>query len=212
MSNTRHDSGSARIPPDSLDAIEAEAWAFIEAGGRSFRAPFHAGTFGTIGADGPNLRTVILRGADGSTRRIWCHTDIRSPKIAELAADARIAWTLYDEPSRLQFRAWGRGKVHHGNDTAHARWQATALNSRRIYHAVAPPSSISAEPTGGLPPELDDERWTLDYSERGAANFVALETVITRLEALYLHHAGHRRASFRYDVDGLRTAAEWLIP
>lgn len=211
MSNTRHDS-SARIPPDHLDAIEAEAWALIEAGGRSFRAPFHAGTLGTIAADGPNLRTVILRGADGPTRRIWCHTDIRSPKIAELAVDNRIAWTLYDEASRLQFRAWGRAIVHHGDDTAHARWQATVLNSRRIYHALAPPSSISPLPTGGLPPELDDERWTTEYSERGAANFVALETVIVRLEALYLHHAGHRRAQFRYGDDGARRSADWLIP
>lgn len=211
MSNTRHDR-DARIPPDSLDAIEAEAWTLIEAGGRSFRAPFHAGTLGTIGEDGPNLRTVILRGADGATRRIWCHTDIRSPKIAELAADDRIAWTLYDEPSRLQFRAWGRAIVHHGNALAHERWQATALNSRRIYHSVAPPSSVSLVATGGLPPELDDERWTLDYSERGAANFVALETVITRLEALYLHHAGHRRAEFRYGDNGTRASADWLIP
>lgn len=203
---------SGRLPPDSLDAIEAEAWALIEAGGRSFRAPFHAGTLGTIGEDGPNLRTVILRGADGPSRRIWCHTDNRSPKIAELRADDRIGWTLYDEPSRLQFRAWGVAVVHHGDDIAQQRWQATVLNSRRIYHAVAAPSSVSAVATGGLPPELDDARWTPEFSERGEVNFVALETVITRLEALYLHHAGHRRASFRYDGSGARTAADWLIP
>ncbi|WP_022976658.1 pyridoxamine 5'-phosphate oxidase family protein [Nevskia ramosa] len=205
-------SSEARLPPDSLDAIEAEAWALLEAGGGSFRAPFHAGTLGTIGGDGPNLRTVILRGADGASRRIWCHTDIRSPKIAELAADCRIAWTLYDEASRLQFRAWGRAIVHHDDDIARARWETTVLNSRRIYHAVAPPSSISPIATGGLPPELDDERWTPEYSEHGAANFVALETRITRLEALYLHHAGHRRALFRYGDDGTRLAADWLIP
>lgn len=201
-----------RLPPDSLDAIEAEAWSLIEAGGRSFRAPFHAGTLGTIGEDGPNLRTVILRGADGASRRIWCHTDIRSPKIAELGADPRIGWTLYDEPSRLQFRAWGIAVIHHGDDCARARWQTTVLNSRRIYHAVAAPSSVSPVATGGLPPELDDARWTPEYSERGEPNFVALETVITRLEALYLHHAGHRRALFRYGADGARTAADWLIP
>lgn len=206
------DGREGRVPPDSLVAIEAEAWTYIEAGGRSFRAPFHSGTLGTIGEDGPNLRTVILRGADGPSRRIWCHTDIRSPKIVELRADDRIGWTFYDAPTRLQFRAWGRAIIHHGDDTARARWQATVLNSRRIYHAVAPPSSISPVATGGLPPELDDERWNAAYSERGEANFVALETVITRLEALYLHHAGHRRASFRYDGGGTRTAADWLIP
>ena len=33
----------ARLPPDTLDAIEAEAWTLLEAGGRSFRAPFHSG-------------------------------------------------------------------------------------------------------------------------------------------------------------------------
>lgn len=212
MNNTRLEGTHARVPPDSLDAIEAEAWAFIEAGGASFRAPFHAGTLGTIGADGPNLRTVILRGADGASRRIWCHTDIRSPKIAELAADARVGWTLYDEAERLQFRAWGHAVVHHGNDVARDRWQATALNSRRIYHAVAAPTSISPVATGGLPPELDDERWTLAFSERAATNFVALETVVSRLEALYLHHAGHRRAVLRYGADGTRSSADWLIP
>ncbi|MBA4284060.1 MAG: hypothetical protein C0434_00825 [Xanthomonadaceae bacterium] len=205
-------SREGRLPPDGLDAVEAEAWRFIEAGGRSFRAPFHSGVLGSIGPDGPNLRTVILRGADGAGRRIWCHTDIRSPKIAELSADPRVAWTFYDEPSRLQLRAWGRAVIHFGDDLARHRWQATVLNSRRIYHAVAPPSSISPVATGGLPPELDDARWTPELSERGEANFAALETVISRLEALYLHHAGHRRASFRYDASGARTAADWLIP
>lgn len=205
-------SGEARLPPAGLDAIEAEAWALLEAGGESFRAPFHDGTLGTIGADGPNLRTVILRGVDGASRRIWCHTDIRSPKLAELAVDPRIGWNLYDGALRLQFRAWGRAIVHHGDDIARARWQATALGSRRIYHALAPPGSISPAATGGLPPELGDERWTAAFSERGAANFVALETVISRLEALYLHPAGHRRAVFHYRDDGSRSAADWLVP
>lgn len=202
----------ARLPPDTLDAIEAEAWALIEAGGTSFRAPFHSGQIATIGPDGPNIRTVILRGADAGRRRIWCHTDTRSPKYAEIAADPRVAWTLYDEGSRLQFRAWGIARLHHDDTIAEARWAGTVLNSRRIYHAIAAPGTVSPEPTGGLPPELDDDRWTAAFSERARPNFAAVETVVTRLEALYLHHAGHRRAQFRYDTDSRRIAADWLIP
>lgn len=203
----------ARLPPASLDAIDAESWALIEAGGASFRAPFHSGQIASIGPDGPNVRTVILRGADATARRIWCHTDVRSPKFAEITADSRVAWTLYDEGSRLQFRAWGRAVLHHDDAVADARWAATVLNSRRVYQVVAAPGTTSPEPTTGAPPELDDDtRWTIDFSERGRAHFAAVETIVTRLEALYLHHAGHRRASFRYDSAGQRVSADWLIP
>jgi pyridoxamine 5'-phosphate oxidase len=202
----------ARLPPDTLDAVEAESWQLIEAAGSSFRAPFHSGQLATVSADGPNIRTVILRGADAGSRRIWCHTDVRSPKFDEISADPRVAWTLYDEGARLQFRAWGLARLHHDDEVARARWATTVLNSRRIYHAVAAPGTVSPEPTGGLPPELDDGRWTAEFSERAWPNFAAVATVVTRLEALYLHHAGHRRASFRYDVDGRRITADWLIP
>jgi len=202
----------ARLPPDTLDAIEAEAWTLLEAGGRSFRAPFHSGQIASIGADGPNVRTVILRGADAAGRRIWCHSDRRSPKFAELAADPRVAWTLYDEGSRLQFRAWGHARLHHDDAVAEERWATTVLNSRRVYQVLDAPGSTSPLPTAGTPPELDDGRWTIDFSERGRAHFAVVETVVQRLEALYLHHAGHRRASFRYDADGCRTAADWQVP
>ena len=207
------DPREARRPPDTLDAIDAESWALIEAGGASFRAPFHSGQLASIGPDGPNVRTVILRGADAATRRIWCHTDTRSPKFAELTADPRVAWTLYDEGARLQFRAWGRAVLHHDDAVADQRWAATVLNSRRVYQVTAAPGTVSPVPTAGAPPELDDDsRWTIDFSERGRAHFAAVETVVTRLEALYLHHAGHRRASFRYRADGSRIDADWLIP
>ncbi len=209
---SRAENREGRLPPESLDAVEAEAWAFLEAGGRSFRAPFHSGVIGTLGAEGPSTRVVILRGADGPRRRVWCHTDTRSPKFAEIRADPRVAWTLYDEPSRLQFRLWGRASLHHDDALADERWAATAMNSRKIYQAVVAPGTVSPVPTTGHPPELDDERWTLEFSERGRPNFAVVETVVTRLEALYLHHAGHRRIGIHYGVDGQRLSADWLVP
>lgn len=201
-----------QVPPDTLDAIEAQAWAMLVAGTRSHRAPFHSGMVATTGADGPALRTVILRGADAETHRLRFHTDTRSPKFSELKTDARLAWAFYDEPSRLQLRLRGEAILHSDDAVADAQWLATPLNSRRIYHAVVAPGSISEDATSGLPPELGDGRWTLDYSERARPNFAVVETCVTELEALFLHHAGHRRARFRYGPDGLRIAAHWLIP
>ncbi len=206
---------SSNTPPpsDDLDHIEAEVWTLLAAGARSHRAPFHSGVVGTITADGPNLRTVILRGADAAARRIRFHTDTRSPKFAELSADPRLAWTFYDEPSRLQLRLWGMAILHHDDALADAQWLATPLNSRRIYHAVTAPGTSSDVPTGGLPPELDDARWTAEFSERARPCFAVIETAVTRLEALYLHHAGHRRAAFHYELEsGDRLTAGWLIP
>lgn len=201
-----------QLPPDTLDAIEAQAWAMLVAGTRSHRAPFHSGMVATTGADGPALRTVILRGADAEAHRLRFHTDTRSPKFAELTADPRLAWAFYDEPSRLQLRLRGQAVVHHDDAVADAQWQATPLNSRRIYHAVVAPGSVSEAATSGLPPALDDGRWTLEYSERARPNFAVVETFVTHLEALFLHHAGHRRAAFRYAADGRREDARWLVP
>ena len=200
------------LPPDTLDAVEALAWDMLVAGTRSHRAPFHSGMVATAAADGPALRTVILRGADAEAHLLRFHTDRRSPKFAELKADPRLAWAFYDEPSRLQLRLRGEAVLHTDDAIADAQWLATPLHSRRIYHAVTAPGSRSETATSGLPPELDDGRWTLEYSEGARPNFVVVETVIRELEALFLHHAGHRRARFRYGADGLRIAAHWLIP
>lgn len=203
---------SAILPPDTLAAIEAQVWGLLEAGTRSHRAPFHHGVVGTLGDDGPNLRTVILRGVDAGARRLRFHTDRRSPKFAELERDPRIAWTFYDEPSRLQLRVWGRAALHHGDALAEAHWQATPLNSRRVYQVLSAPGAISADPAADLPPELDDARWTAGFSERARPHFAVVVTAVTRLQALYLHHAGHRRVEFRYGPDGQREIAHWLVP
>lgn len=203
---------TAEPAPEDLGGFERLAWQRLEAGTRSHRAPFHSGVIATVAGDGPNLRTVILRAVDSTAHRLRFHTDRRSPKVAELAADAAVAWVFYDEPLRLQLRLWGRARLHGDDQLADAQWRATTLNSRRIYHAVAAPGSSSEGPSDGLPDALADSRWDQAFSEQARPNFVVVETCITRLDALSLNHAGHRRAEFRYDADGRPSAARWLLP
>ena len=74
----------------SLDEIQVQAWELLRDGVERRTAPFHTPVLATASHDGADARTVVLRGADAPSRTVICHTDQRSPKIAQLS-DGQIA-------------------------------------------------------------------------------------------------------------------------
>jgi pyridoxamine 5'-phosphate oxidase len=107
-------------------------------------------TLGTVGLDGfPDARSVLLSAFDGSG--LFFHTDARSRKAHELAADPRVVLTL----------AWpdaGRQVVLQGyampTDTASAE-EAFADRSRYLQLLAW----TNDGPTAGLPQRARRERW-----------------------------------------------------
>jgi hypothetical protein len=188
---------------DDLDGSLAEAWRLLARGVVDRRSPMHNPTVATVGADGPNLRTVVLRGVDVPARQLRFHTDRRSAKVAEIAADPRIHLHAYDPGAKVQLRLAGHATLHHDDAIADAAWAASRAMSRVCYGTEpAPGSAITTPDAFRLPAE--------DATDPGRVHFAAVVIHVARLEWLYLAFGGHRRALFTW-ADGALTA-RWLAP
>jgi hypothetical protein len=151
---------------------------------------------------------MILRAVDPETRTLRLHTDIRSAKAREIAADGRVALLAYDPASKVQVRLEGRAKLHHADAVAEAAWQGSLRMSRACYGTMPGPGSIIEQGHAFRLPDTGDEA----ALEAGRAHFAAMLIRVESLEWLYLAYEGHRRAHFEWDADGRITAAGWLAP
>ena len=198
-------------PPDDLDELRADIWSLLQRGAVDRRSAMHTPVFATQGAEGPAVRTVVLRDADERARRLTCHSDSRSGKVAALGENARSAWLFYEPQRKVQLRISGDAVVHQGNARTQERWARSPLQSRRCYCTAAPPGSPLAEPGEGLVPALvtrsPTEAETVQY---GRPFFVVIDTTVDTLEWLWLSAHGHRRARFCWDQ--ARWQGTWLVP
>lgn len=186
-------------PLPTLAEVRAEAFRRLANGVADRRSPFRTPTLATIGPDGaPAIRTLVLRGFDPATRTLRLHTDRRSGKWAELAADLRAALHVHDAGAELQLRLSGRASLHAGDSLAAAAWAESHPSSRLVYDIAPAPGTPVAEP----PPA--------PHGEGGEANFGVILLRFDRMEWLHLHPAGHRRARFVWGPEGL--AETWLVP
>jgi hypothetical protein len=166
----------------------------------------------TIGADGaPRLRTVVLRGAEPSARALRFHTDRRSAKVPEIAADPRVSVHFYDARAKVQLRIAARATIHGTDAVAEAAWQRTSEMGRRCYLEEPAPGTPSAAPTSGLTEAQEAAVPRGAAAEPGRANFAVVTLDVRSIEWLYLAARGHRRARFDWDEDG-RPAQTWLVP
>ena len=143
-------------------------------------------------------RTIILRHVDRDRRRFRFHTDIRSAKVREIGMRPEAALLFHHPLERIQLRApVTLGVLPEGPEVCRA-WEATPPPVRRAYMSPEPPGTPSPEPTGGFPDAFADRLPTDRESAAGRPNFAVLEAALYRLEWLYLHADGHRRAAFTW--------------
>ena len=188
-------------PPETLDDALAEAFRLLSRAVADRRSPLHTPTLGTIAADGaPSLRTVVLRAFDPAARTLRIHTDRRSAKAAEIAANPRAMLHGYDAGAQVQVRLAGRATLHHDDATAETAWAASREMSRQCYAAAHAPGAPLPAP---IPAPADPVA--------GRPNFAAVTLAIDSLDWLHLAHAGHRRARFAWDGAG-SLSATWLAP
>jgi hypothetical protein len=193
---------------DDLVGAFAEAWARMARGAADRRSAFHVGQLATVDAEGaPQVRSVVLRGADRARRTLRLHTDRRSPKARELAAEPRTAFLLYDARARLQLRLTGRARLSTDGPGPDAAWAASRPGARVCYRQPVAPGAPIAAP-GAVDPG-PEARAPAD-PEAGRATFATVEIEIARLDWLYLAASGHRRALFTWEGEGWRGG--WLAP
>jgi pyridoxamine 5'-phosphate oxidase len=191
---------------DNLEGTLTEAWRLIARGVADRRSPFHHPAAATVGRDGrAQVRTVILRGCDVAARTLRFHTDARSGKAAEIAADPRVGLHFYDPGAKIQLRLSGRATLHRDDALADAAWTGSRLFSRQCYGVVPGPGHPMTSGGAFSLPEPTD-----DGTAAGRANFCAVAVAIEELEWLYLAAQGHRRARFTWSSDGMQ--AVWLTP
>jgi len=193
-------------PPyyDNLDEALDYAFAMLAAGVKDRRSGFHTPAVATVNAQGaPAVRTVVLRRFEPAERMIAFHTDMRTRKPKEIAANAHIGVHFYDAGRKLQLRADCIARLEHGTDLARAAWDASRAMSRACYAQAVPPGDPLEHPGDyAQVTPLDDED--------AFANFAVVRATILRLEWLYLSSKGHRRALFDWRSGALKSM--WLAP
>jgi pyridoxine/pyridoxamine 5'-phosphate oxidase len=188
-------------PPATPDDALAQAFALLSRGVADRRSPFHTPTLATRGLDGaPALRTVVLRAFDPAARLLRVHTDRRSGKAAEIAADPRAALHGYDAGAQVQIRIAGVATLHLDDSVADAAWGASREMSRMCYAAPQAPGAPVEEP-----PEAPMD------AVSGRVHFAAVTLRIETLDWLLLAARGHRRARFAWGADGALRAG-WVAP
>ena len=125
----------------SLSGMLDLAWSRLEAGVRDASAPARTPALATLGPEGPEIRTLVLRAADRGAGTLDLHADAASAKVAQLRADPRAALHLWDAGVSLQVRVRGRVSVLTGAEADEA-WAAVPEAAR---------SSYGGEPAPGRP-------------------------------------------------------------
>jgi hypothetical protein len=191
---------------NDLDATLDEAWARLARGAADRRSGFHTVQLATVAEDGAHVRTVVLRGVDRAARSIRLHTDARSPKAAQIAADPRIEVCAYDPRAKIQIRLRGAARVEAETPAADAAWRGSSHGSRLCYRAPFAPGAAAPGPGAADPtPEL-----RAADSETGRANFRAVLVSVHRIDWLYLAASGHRRAVYAWN--GIAWEGGWRAP
>jgi len=189
------------------DALVADAAARLAQAVRDRNAAMHAPVVVTGDAE---ARIMVLRAVDADLRGLRFHTDMRSPKVATLAADPRVTVLAYDPGDRVQLRMTGRAQVHSTGPVADSAWAGASDMSRRCYCADFGPGATLAAPGSALPAALRERRPTLAESEAGRANFAAIVVEIATLDWLRLGRDGGLRARLVRAGEGWQ--GTWIAP
>jgi hypothetical protein len=176
----------------TLDGLFDTAWQHLSRGVADRRHPARHPTLATIGPDGPELRTLVLRAADRAAATLELHTDLASPKAAQIAAEPRVALHVWLQRPRLQIRARALAEIDRGD---RALFDRLPPEARANYGGHAPGRALD----GAAGPAVAD----------GAAE--RLGRLTCRLTALDILHLGETQARALYRA-GTGWQGQWIAP
>jgi hypothetical protein len=161
-------------PWADLGSLADHLWGVLEA--REGPARFVA--LATAGADGAELRTVALRGADRTRWTVEMASDRRTGKVRALERDPRAEVLLWDPAREEQVRLALTIELLSADA---GRWARIPPEGRANYGTDPAPGTIVPDPeTVTREPRID--------------RFVALVGEVRRIDAVSLAHDPHRRA------------------
>jgi pyridoxamine 5'-phosphate oxidase len=191
----------------SLEQIYARIWDCLAAAAREEALPFKVMQAATVSLDGsPNVRTVLLRGASEARNLLTFHTDLRSPKVAELSHDPRIALVGVDTVQNLQIRVFGETRIVRDEPTRRRAWQSSADHELIAYRTRLAPGTPMSH-AGDALDETDD----IPGPAEGFKHFCVVEVHPARLDWLDLS-VGDRPRRARYVRQGERWIHSWIAP
>lgn len=191
---------------ETLDEVRREWLGRLARAPRDRKCAMHTPVVVSAPAD---ARVMVLRAFDQAAARLRFHTDARSPKVAAIAADPRMAVLFYDKSAKIQIRVRGLGRVERDGPIADAAWTAGTNFARRCYLGDGP-GSASEVPTSGLPAEFEGAEPDDEQLIPARANFAVLLIDVEEVDWLYLAHTGHVRAQFTRAGQGWE--GRWVTP
>jgi pyridoxamine 5'-phosphate oxidase len=198
---------------NDLDLSFARVWDVIEPGATKRSSPAHTPVVATVGDEGePQLRVMVLRAADRTSRLLRFHTDARSKKIKEIGGGCPASVLMYDPSEKLQLRLGGTISTETDQGEVDAAWRGATTFARRCYMAEAAPGTDSDVPTSGLPEWIEGKQPVEADLVDARQNFAVLWFEALSLEWLYLANNGHRRARWEWQPDIETWSRRWLVP
>ena len=152
----------------------------------------------------PNTRNIVIRDFSEKKLTIRFHTDKRSSKISDIQNNNKISLLGYERKDRLQIRFDAEATIIDSDEFLLDLWKSMYPMSRECYRVIESPGS-KIKSLEDIKFEEDD-----DQGLNGFENFVAVSCDIQSIEVLYLHHAGHLRASYINNNGKLN--GEWIVP
>lgn len=177
----------------SLNRLLDTVWAQIEQGVTDRNHPCRYPTLATMGTEGPEARTLVLRQADRANGRIDLFTDGAAPKAAQIIADARVALHVWLPKPRLQIRMRAQATLAPGDPDLFAQLPKEAQEN---YFGAVPGS------------ELGDHGAPVADSPR----FMMISCQVNGFDILDLN-TPHRRARYvRTSATDPEWRGQWIAP
>ena len=180
----------------------------LENGAKERDHDFHIMTFCTIGKEGVEARSVVLRNFDKDKNIIRFHTDFRSPKLDYIKKNPNTVCLVYSYKLKTQLRIKTISSIHYDDSIWNDSWDKTGLSSRKCYLTKYDPSSHIEEKDDGLPIELRGKTPTSEKSEEGKKNFCVVDNKIIEIDYLYLKSSGHERMVLDFN----NNKSSWIAP
>lgn len=169
--------------PASLEDLEHDIWRELRQAASDPAHEWRRCVVATVGPDGPEARTMVLRECVSDRAELVLYTDARSPKLAQLAADARVQIVCWSATLGWQVRLRGQ---------AHAETEGLGVSTRwaRVRFSPAAQDYLSHLPPGnpvGAPASVHADAVAHHH-------FAVLVVRVREIDWLALHCDGHRRA------------------
>jgi pyridoxamine 5'-phosphate oxidase len=186
-----------RISPDHLREL---VWKTLDLASGQPDHPWRLPILGTVGDGKAHQRIVVLRGVDLSQQLLLAHTDLRSPKVAQLQTNTHASWLFYAPAPRVQLTLSGPVRIHTDDETANSEWKRLPIGPKRDYLSPLPPGALFPPPCveesaplerSASAPNRDPE--ISDGNDQGRENFAVLAGEVGVMDLLFIRPVEHLR-------------------